>query len=1102
MSDIPHPQRGGLRASLAIARRDLLEFVRDRRTLLVTLLLPMVTYPIIALSTAFGVRTAVSDLEDRQAPTQLTIAFSGSEATSLAERIAAVAAAFTSDSPAEQENWPASLRFLLVDATEGQQTIDGGDADVWLDAAPGLLAAIDGKGTTELLAYLPKSRPSDPRVREEFMAVMRQVAEDARQRRLADAGLPASTLRPLRVQFADDDISAPLHTPGLLPTLAGAILVLLAVLTMTGAFYPAIDAIAGEKERGTIETLLMAPCGAQDIVFGKFLAVFAVTLATLAANCLSIALTAGVALHLLPASIALGLPNMAGGGVVTVLAFIGLAALAAATCLAVTTASKSGKEAQNTLTPVILLVSALAGAALLPGMRSDGLLALVPFAGQVMVARSALTAAEAGPEQFVAASPANVASPAILLPLALTLLSSAVLTWLLLRGTAAILTDEEILFRGPDSATSPLTRPAPRALPSVGQGMMPIVIGLAGLWYLQGLAPRNLLLAIPLHQLMAVLIPLGATLWWQRVDLRRTLAWAWPPASPQFGQPVWWRTAACLGGAGLIGAALFLLGAAVLLSARGTGLSEEARDLSARLVSLLVKNPWWLSWLLMALLPAVSEELLFRGWTLGAFAGDAPTPRRLTAAVVAQAALFALAHLMPERMPSTFVLGLATGALRVATGSLLPGIVCHAIHNSIPLLLLVLSGEAGSGLAESLREMAAGTAAQLPPGAVALAIAALAGGVVLVAAGIAGFGGRGAAKLLCGSLTLWLLSTGPAPAAGEGGPEVWRVGVAPISSAVTYQNGKPTGVAVALWEEMAQRIGVTTEYVREPSLQVAIESVAAKKVDMLLGPLALTREREQVIDLTHPIFHSGLRIAVPDKSPSGWLGSAGALLSWDLLKLTGLVIALALVTGHLLWWFERRGNPESFPRSYFAGVWEATWWSISTVITGGCDNKHVSSMVGRLIALGWMLGGIFLVALFTSTLTATMTMEQIQGNIHGPRDLAGRTIGCQAASVAVAAVRQRGGVPVEFPTLEDVFAAADADLVEAVVGENLSLMAGINQPNRSNFRLVGPVFESLDFGLALPNGSPRRERLNEVILAMREDGSLQRILDSWLGKHD
>ena len=70
------------------------------------------------------------------------------------------------------------------------------------------------------------------------------------------------------------------------------------------------------------------------------------------------------------------------------------------------------------------------------------------------------------------------------------------------------------------------------------------------------------------------------------------------------------------------------------------------------------------------------------------------------------------------------------------------------------------------------------------------------------------------------------------------------------------------------------------------------------------------------------------------------------------------------------------------------------------------------------------------------------------------------------------------------------------------MAENLSLMAGVNQLKRTDFKIVGPVFELLDFGLALPNGSPRRERLNEVILAMREDGSLQRILDSWLGKHD
>ena len=53
------------RAVQAIAQRDLLEFVRDRRTLFVTLLMPMAMYPVLALASTLGLRTALSDLEER-----------------------------------------------------------------------------------------------------------------------------------------------------------------------------------------------------------------------------------------------------------------------------------------------------------------------------------------------------------------------------------------------------------------------------------------------------------------------------------------------------------------------------------------------------------------------------------------------------------------------------------------------------------------------------------------------------------------------------------------------------------------------------------------------------------------------------------------------------------------------------------------------------------------------------------------------------------------------------------------------------------------------------------------------------------------------------
>jgi len=1059
---------GGLVAALAIARRDLLEFVRDRRTLFVTLLLPMVTYPIVALSSALGVRSAVSDLEAKNAPVPLVVAMSGPEAVPFAARIEA--AVEEGRPQGTGKPWPSAVTFLQGSPDEGIRAVEDGQADVWIEAPGGLLAALDGTGTVELAARFTPRSPAAGRSREPFEAVIRTLAEQARVRRVTAAGLPEEVLRPLRLRFLGETFKAPtVSAETILPGLSGAILVLLTVLTMTGAFYPAIDAIAGEKERGTVETLLMAPCSAMSIVTGKFLAVYAVTLATLAANCLSIALTAAVSLRFLPSGSLSDVPGLWLGTAVTLVGFVGLSALAAATCLAVTTASKSGKEAQNTLTPVILLVTALAGTALVPGLRGDGALALVPFAGQVIVARDAFQA-PAG-EGFARAL-------AILLPLGLSLAASAACTWLLLRATAWLLTDEEILFRGPDANPAGLLdRPPPRPVPSWPQAVAPVVAGLAGLWYVQGLSPDDLLLTIPIHQAVAVILPLALVRGWQRVDDRATFGLALP------GGPLP-ALASTLGGT-LLGAGGFLLSAALFLALFGAEPSEEVRSLSERLVALLRASPWWVSLGLVALLPAVAEELLFRGWLLAGLAGARPTRPRLAWALLLQAALFAVAHVLPERYPATFLLGLLAGCLRVASGSILPSIACHAVHNAVPVVLVALAGSQADGAAESI---AAGT--RVPPGIVALAAA-----LVVVGATIAALAARRIRRVAAVGLAVAILAAG----SGAAGAERVRVGVTNVGVTLQVIDGTPSGASIALWEDLRGRLGIEDEYVVFPSINAAMDAAAAGAVDLFLGPIAITRESEARLDFSHAVLHSGMRIAVRGVEPESWLGPLDILLSAEVLRLLAILAALTVIVGHLLWLFERRGNERSFPRHWPRGAWEGTWWGISTLLTGGCDDKHVDGLPGRVLALVWMIVGIGLVALFTGSLAATLTAERISGTIHGPRDLAGRVVATQAGGAASAAVRARAGVPKEFNTLDEAFAAADDGEVEAVVAENFTLRHAIARPSRADYRLVGPVFESLDVGIALAPGSPLRERLNAAILTMREDGAIESLVDRWLG---
>ena len=71
----------------AIARRDLLEFVRDRRAVFITFLLPLIAYPIVALATVVGLRTALERIDDAQQPFELKLVLSGSDAPAVAARL-------------------------------------------------------------------------------------------------------------------------------------------------------------------------------------------------------------------------------------------------------------------------------------------------------------------------------------------------------------------------------------------------------------------------------------------------------------------------------------------------------------------------------------------------------------------------------------------------------------------------------------------------------------------------------------------------------------------------------------------------------------------------------------------------------------------------------------------------------------------------------------------------------------------------------------------------------------------------------------------------------------------------------------------------------
>jgi sodium transport system permease protein len=652
----------------AIARRDLLEFVRDRRAVVITFLLPLIAYPLVALATVLGLRTALEQIDGSRQPLDLKLVLTGSDAPAIAARIVDLRDAPDRSGLEAADAWPASLT-VAVAATPEQavESVAAGTADAWIEVPGGTARALQTLGA----ATLPL-RATSPAIDTEgailhLNAVFESLADAIRRERMARLQVPLSLFEPIQLAVAPKTSggTSVAEAESVVSTVASSLLMILTLLTVTGAFHPAADAFAGEKERGTIETLLVAPCGIGQVVRGKFFAVYGVTLATLVANLVAISGTAAVGVRALPENLQ-GLfaaaPSLP--AVLTAVATQAvLAAVAAAACLAITSSLRSLKEAHHALTTVMLAVSVLAAAGLVPMPLPSEAVAMMPVAGQVLVARLALTGEPIG----------------LLLPL--TILAAVGWCWILLQATAAALANEDVIFRGPDAAGGLLQRPFPRRLPTPVQGVLPAIVGLAGVWYVQSVLPDNLAVALPFQQLFSMVLPLVAMLAWQRVDLSQTLRLSWPSG----------RGWASVPGAVFLGVGLFLLGAMTIRWIVGSEPSAAADELAGKLTSLLTETPAWLAVLVLAVIPAVCEEFVFRGWMLSAFTGERPSPGRQFAAVVTQAALFGVVHLLPERLPTTFAMGLVLGWMALHTGSLLPGIVCHAVHNAVPVGVSLLA---------------------------------------------------------------------------------------------------------------------------------------------------------------------------------------------------------------------------------------------------------------------------------------------------------------------------------------------------------------------------------------------------------------------------
>lgn len=478
---------------------------------------------------------------------------------------------------------------------------------------------------------------------ERFRSALEQANARRREKLLLERGF-ATQLSAMGV-VETRDIASPGTSSGL--QLGRFISVLVVSLLMVGGSVVAGDSLAGEKERGTLETLLTTAVRRGSLVAAKQLSILAVAVGITVVQLLVLWFWTGSGLLQVPS----GLEQSLTAGLLLwlLVLYLPVAALLSSALLLTSAYAKSYKEAQLYFLPLFLLALAPTLAAVVPGVELRSPLALVPIANVSLAVKGILSG--------------DPDVPLIVLSWLVT--AAAALVSVL--ACARLLTVESLL--------SPVQAESAVGLSGRARFRRDVLRWTAVLWVavLMGsfLLGEQAALERQLGLNFSVLTG-GALLLLARYRLapRRALFLKKPPA-------VAWVAA-------LVGApsGLVVVSALAERASRFLPVPEEALR---QLQELLVPGdaPFWKLALLLVVLPAVVEEIFFRGVLLSGLE-NLRAPLR----VVLTALAFGLFHGSFFRLLPTALLGALLALATLATGSIFPAMLWHGLHNGLGLVLI------------------------------------------------------------------------------------------------------------------------------------------------------------------------------------------------------------------------------------------------------------------------------------------------------------------------------------------------------------------------------------------------------------------------------
>lgn len=611
-------------------KRELTDILRDKKTLFMMLVVPIIIYPLLIIGMTF----LMSSVMNSQAEKTYLVAFD--EEDELAAKIADII-----------ENNPDKLSYKLeiVQKSDCKKALEAGDIDIYVSKAS------DGRIALCYLSAKDRSNTALDALTDAFEIYR----EELQKERIDEAGLDADyLLNP--IHYEGEDLSSTEESVG---NMIGSIIPFFIVtMILLGALYPSIDVTAGEKERGTLETLLTLPITNFEMIMSKFLAVSCIACASAILNVFSMG---GAMAFLVSSSMSLAedinleihYETFIPGILFTLVVMVFFALLVTAVCMCTCVFAKNFKEANNYVTPVMLIFMFGSYAAMIPDLELTAQTAAIPIVNVALLVE--------GLFQFQY----NYGLFAIVL------FSNVAYSLLAILILGKIYNSEAVLFSEGLSSVRIFTRRSEmkeKQMPGYGDLILLLCLVLLLIFYIGSFAQIKWGFGgVVIQQLIILLCPVLYA-WYMKADAKKLFSIKKPGVSQ-------------VAGGVLFGIAAFLC--AMIIGVLLVPFFPESADGLTQLDDMLTSQPAVVLILVVALMPAIGEELLFRGFVMGTLKNKCTG----VIAVLVTTLLFAAYHMSLIKMFTIGIIGFGLTYAAYKSGSIVTSMCMHFLNNLLSVLI-------------------------------------------------------------------------------------------------------------------------------------------------------------------------------------------------------------------------------------------------------------------------------------------------------------------------------------------------------------------------------------------------------------------------------